>query len=267
MIERFTTERNIKKGNIDISKKRISGIFTPHWHEFYEVEFVADGSGEYVINNKIHKMKKGMLFFMTPMDFHEVKTSGAQIINIMFSYIACVKETLFSLISSQTENAVYFEGAEYDFISSLLGEMASAADTNNPEYIRALLDVLLLKLAKKNNTKKSSRLSYVQSAILYLMNNFRQRPTLYETAASIGISPSYLSMLFKTEAGINFKGYLDTLKFEYAKNLLFFSSMSISEICYESGFDDYANFIRRFKKRYGNPPARIRKVQEASNTP
>lgn len=260
MIERFTTEQNIKKGNIDISKKRISGVFLPHWHEFYEIEFVTGGDGEYIIDNKSHKIKKGMLFFMTPMDFHEVRTDDAQIVNIMFSDIACVKETLFSLISSQIENAVYFGEGEYDFISSLLSELINSAKADDSEYAHSLLDVLLLKLARKNNMKKNARLSYVQSAILYLMNNFRQNPTLCETAASIGISPSYLSMLFHAEAGITFKGYLDSLRFEYAKNLLFFSSMTISEICYESGFDDYANFIRHFKKRYGKPPAQIRKT-------
>jgi len=40
------------------------------------------------------------------------------------------------------------------------------------------------------------------------------------------------------------------------------SDMSVSEICYESGFEDYANFLRRFKVIYGMPPGQYRQISK-----
>lgn len=48
--------------NIGASKKRINGDYSIHWHDFYEIEFILDGSGTYIIDGIDYPIKKGMLF-------------------------------------------------------------------------------------------------------------------------------------------------------------------------------------------------------------
>lgn len=259
MIERYTKQKNIKSGNISIEKKDIQGIFPTHWHEFYEIEFILDGCGEYIIDGKKYEIKKGMLFFITPINFHEVKTTKSQIINIMFSDAICSRDTLFSLTADITQSAFYFSEDELPFINELLNELILSAEQKDIIYSSSLLNTLLLKTGKKAKNKSIAELTYVQSAILYTLNNFRSKLTLSETAAHIGLSSSYLSSMFPAEAGMTFKEYLNSLRFEYAKKLLIFSDMNVSEICFESGFEDYANFLRRFKKHFGLPPGQFRR--------
>ena len=93
----------------------------------------------------------------------------------------------------------------------------------------------------------------------YIRNNFRSRISLENVAKAVDISPAYLSSIFPKETNMGYKEYLNTLRFEYAKKLLMYSDMSIGEICFESGFDDYANFMRSFKKRFDTSPALYRK--------
>lgn len=64
--------------------------------------------------------------------------------------------------------------------------------------------------------------------------------------------------IFKKELGITFKQYLNKLQFDYAAKLLKFSNMNISEICYESGFKDYANFERHFKSHFKITPTKYK---------
>ena len=95
--------------------------------------------------------------------------------------------------------------------------------------------------------------------MFYLISNFRNNPTLAETAAYAGFSPTYFSSVFKRETGVSFKEYVDRLRFNYAKKLAETSDISVMEIAAESGFDDYPNFIRRFKARFGCTVSELRK--------
>ena len=200
-----------------------------------------------------------MLFFMTPIDFHRVSIDGnAEIINIKFTENICSKHYLFFLTSANIENAFHFSEPDSIFIKNILFELLSASRQNDKTYYAALLDVLLLKIGKR--TKKNiPQLTYVQSAILYILNNFRSEITLADTADHIGISSAYLSSIFHSETGVKFKEYLNTIRFDYAKKLLIYSDMNISEICSESGFNDYANFMRGFNSHFGTAPGKFRK--------
>ncbi len=81
-------------------------------------------------------------------------------------------------------------------------------------------------------------------------------------AEHVNLTPAYFSNFFKKNKGESFKSYLSRLRMEYAKKLVQFSDMTMLEICGESGFNDYANFERRFKKIYGESPTAMRKISE-----
>jgi len=68
------------------------------------------------------------------------------------------------------------------------------------------------------------------------------------------ITETYVSILFARYAGTNFSDYLLQGKLHKAVNLLDETTMSISEIAYNSGFDSISYFIRRFKKKYSISP-------------
>ena len=100
---------------------------------------------------------------------------------------------------------------------------------------------------------------YISSAIAYMLENFRYGISLESVAKKVGVSKAYLSDCFKKQTGTNFSSYLDDLRFSYAITMLSFTDMSVTDICSASGFDDYTNFLRRFKKRYGLAPLKYRK--------
>jgi AraC-like DNA-binding protein len=59
--------------------------------------------------------------------------------------------------------------------------------------------------------------------------------------------------------GVNFKTFLDSLRFDLARKLLLSSDQTVSKICETSGFEDVPNFIKRFKKHYGVTPTELRR--------
>ena len=84
--------------------------------------------------------------------------------------------------------------------------------------------------------------------------HFKENPTLAEVASYSGFNPNYFSQKFKETVGKTYIDYLVDLKVSYAKKLLMSSNMSITDICFSSGFTSISNFMRVFKNKYGMSP-------------
>ena len=243
---------------ISSSRKYISGHFVPHFHDFYEIEYIIRGSGICTINGENAPCSDGMLFLMTPMDYHSVQTDGAEVFNIMFSEQLVEFQQLEPFLRYSSPKAVAIDSQIRPFIEQILTEVIETEDI--VAYSSALMRCLLMKLAQLFPQTGSSNGSDVVSKIhFYIINNYRARVTLDTAAAHVGLTPSYVSALFKSEMQIGFKAYLNSLRLEYARKLLISTEQSIKQICEESGFEDIPNFIKRFKAYHGMTPTMLRK--------
>lgn len=257
MFERFTSENNLSDGIISASKKKINSSFDTHWHEFYEIEYIISGSGTYTVDGKEYRIRPGMIFFMTPVNFHSVDAENAEIYNIMFSGSACNERYLSTLLKNSATTAFCADEKEQKFFEAVFSELT---EESNRDIFPLLTDCLTAKICKRITQEESKPLTVSQTALLYISDNFRSPVSLKTVAAHIGISPTYLSETFKKQTGTGFKEYVNSLRFEYARKLLLHSDMTVIEVCNESGFEDYANFIRRFKTKFGVSPTQYRKT-------
>ena len=266
MIDRYTRLQKISNGNIKVKEKTIYDYPT-HWHEFYEIELILSGSGSYIIDGTERQIEKNMLFFMTPANFHRVSTCGSEVITIMFMGQACDKSMLFRLSSVFDSDCVRLSDEDTAYLASVMRELNSAVASDDSEYSFHLLNSILGKLCRLTDKAPSGHLSKVQKAILYIHNNFRSGISLSDAAQASGVTPSYLSSIFIRNCGTNFKEYLNGIRFDYAKKLLAFSDMTVTDICYESGFNDYANFERNFRTRFGMSPKEYRATENKQTCP
>ena len=92
----------------------------------------------------------------------------------------------------------------------------------------------------------------------YIYNNINQRITVSDLADYTGLSPSYLSRLFKKELGISISDYICEKKIEKAENLLKYSDFSFVEIANYLAFSSQSHFIQSFKKSVGLTPKKYR---------
>ncbi len=261
MIDRYTKLQKIKNGRIMVKEKNIVAYPT-HWHEFYEIELIISGSGSYIIDGVERKIEKNMLFFMTPVNFHRVVTDGSQVITLMFMGEVCDKNMLFRLSSVFEAGGVSLSDTDARYLAAVMHELNIASSENDDEYSFHLLNSILGKICRLTNKHRHGHLSKVQTAMLFIQNNFRSDIGLEHIARAAGVTPSYMSSIFLKDCGINFKEYLSGIRYDYAKKMLEFSDMTVTDICYESGFNDYANFERNFKTRFGMSPREYRKSKK-----
>ena len=255
-IYKFEKEDHLKGQELLACRKRIEGYFGTHWHDFYEIEFFLSGKGHYQINGQESEVKEGMLYFMTPVDFHSTQVQEAELFNVMFAESLVPYEVLLPFVGHAAPGGIPVPAPMRAFLIQLLQEIT--AQQSDRAYTAVLLECLLRKLAHCLGSSGEESRSIARRMQFYVISHFREKLTLGEVAGFAGVTVPYASAVFKEEMQINFKKYLDELRFSYAYKLLQYSELSVIQVCGESGFDDYPNFIRRFKAHFGLTPSQVR---------
>ncbi|MEN6454554.1 MAG: AraC family transcriptional regulator [Prolixibacteraceae bacterium] len=85
--------------------------------------------------------------------------------------------------------------------------------------------------------------------VMHLINsNYRETIKLETVADHIGMNPSAFSRYFREKTGKPFTAFVLEMRIGYACKLLIEGNHSVSQICFESGFNNLSNFNRCFKK-------------------
>ncbi len=106
---------------------------------------------------------------------------------------------------------------------------------------RTLSTVGFLNSFNKSNNK---RLDKVHS---YVFNNFKNQITLNDIAEIAFMNPSAFSRYFKRVNRKTFSRYLNEIRIGYACKLLLEQKYNVTDICFESGYNNLSNFNRQFK--------------------
>ena len=92
----------------------------------------------------------------------------------------------------------------------------------------------------------------------FLNQNLHRMLSLDDMAASINLSPSHFSFVFKKKTGFTPIEYFNHLKVQKACQYLLFTDLRIKEIALELGIEDQFYFSRMFTKIMGQSPNEYR---------
>lgn len=253
------------EARIKATERFVDFYFPAHGHEFYELELVVDGSAEYTVNKKKYILEKGSLYFVTPADIHKVENTGSPIklINVQFDENSVAPSFMLSLLklggSCCKLDKSSFSYAEKLFL--LLLEECGSNEIHKEICLKNYLENILILFLRNNggNVFETQDETFdMGRVVIFIHSKFREGISLKETAEFSGFSPAYFSVKFHEYSGISFKEYVDRLRFSYSKNLLKSTNLSVTEVCFSSGFKNVSNFTRRFNERYGISPTRYR---------
>ncbi|MBP1756921.1 MAG: two component transcriptional regulator, AraC family [Firmicutes bacterium] len=114
-----------------------------------------------------------------------------------------------------------------------------------------------VKLDAKNIVEVVKPKTYYNEIIMrvddYLRNNY-QKASLEGAAEAVGLSPNYLSKIYKEKSGCGFLERLNRIKMEKACELLMDPSYKHYEIAFYVGYDNPKNFSRAFKAHFNVSP-------------
>lgn len=102
--------------------------------------------------------------------------------------------------------------------------------------------------------------SAVEHARVYINEHYgNSKLTLDLVAKAVGISPTYLSALFKQKTQQSFVSYLTQTRLQHAQKLLQTGDYRTYEVAYMCGYDNATYFSTVFKRHMGVSPSSYRK--------
>lgn len=103
----------------------------------------------------------------------------------------------------------------------------------------------------------------------FISDHYTEKIYIEEIAGKLHMSVPSFSRFFKKNTRKTFSEYLTEVRISHACRLLMEDKYKISEICYESGFDNLSNFYRQFSKITNTSPGLYRKrfLNEAGSMP
>lgn len=93
----------------------------------------------------------------------------------------------------------------------------------------------------------------------YSLKNYKRKIQLEEIAAVANISPNSFCRYFKSRTRKTYSQFLIEIRVGQACKLLIENNLSIKQLCYESGFNNFTSFHKYFKMITGKSPLSYQK--------
>ena len=260
-----------KNANISVRRSKNFPGSTLHCHDFYELEIIVDGKTKTLLNGKSYDATGGIIFFLSPSDFHEYSfCDGFELYNIQFTNEA-VSSGILERIASASRNVYIPQKKNFEEIVKLVSVMSELEDEKSaPDIQTRILESILLILIKDEKSENTHPLSSdgfdkdIQKAVMYIHAHFKDNPTLSEVAETIPLNPRYFCTKFREYTGKSYKQYLKQTKLRYARRLVIATALPMLEVAENSGYSSQSHFSTEFKEYYGISPLDMRKKQDHS---
>lgn len=167
----------------------------------------------------------------------------------------------------QSKRGIQILGNDKTPIGNLISNIIDADGTKK---IMILLDALLHISASKNvNYLSSIGFKYdfqesekdrIYAIYNYTIANFKKKITLNEIAEIAKVSPNSFCKYFKSRSRKTYSQFINEIRVGHACKLLIENKMNVKEICFESGFYNFASFHKYFKSITGKSPLHYQKT-------
>ena len=254
-----------------------------HYHPEYEIVLVTESTGKRFIGDHIADFQPGNLAFLGPNIPHTYRNDDkyyeegsslrARSIVIHFTEEALGHDFLAlpeaRLLHGLFERSLYgsdITGETQRRVSNKLYDIVSLSGLKR----WLCLTEILLEMAESKtlspitrsphigyNEKESKRLCNVFD---WITANFEKELRLSEAAKIARMNEHAFSRFFSLRTRKTFSGFVQELRLQKAAKLLVENDMTVTQVCYECGYNNVSNFNRQFLTHYQMNPMKYRKT-------
>jgi AraC-like DNA-binding protein len=109
------------------------------------------------------------------------------------------------------------------------------------------------------------------AAVEVVIAAMRSRPEapldLAEMAQLAGLSRFHLDRVFREITGISPRQFQTSLRLNRAMRLLLTSDRSVTDVCFDIGYESLGSFVTRFTQSFGLPPQKLRSLSKQLDQP
>lgn len=253
-----------------------------HFHPEYEIHQVVATSGRYFVGDFIGQFEPGNLVLTGPNLPHNWVSDlpvdvaiplRGRIIQFSEEFIGDTMKLMPELsglgaLLESSRRGVLFSGNTSKGLAPLMEEIVAAKGVRRIELFMMILGTLCrargaLPLSSPNYLPDPSGYMSVgmNKALAFIRENLTQPFGEADLATIAGQSQSAFSRSFRRHTGMSLVQYVKRLRINLACQILMSDEhASITDICFQVGFNNLSNFNRQFLAEKGMPPSRFRRL-------
>lgn len=282
MIARLIDVDVLSQSPIYIKKIKANYFNTPfHFHALCELNYVVSSFGKRIVGDSIHNFSAGDLVLMSPglphtwysdPSLHKTASLSARAIVIYFPVDVLSRLTEESQVVLKMQaliemagRGIRFHGNTHKVVTEKLNTIISKKGLKLIIEFLEILDLLLhsteyeaLATIGYSHYFKEKDQKRINQVYQYLMKNFSEHISLTEIAKVAHMTPPAFCNFFKKHSGKSFSQFMNELRIGHSCKLLQNQSLTVADVCYQSGYQNFSNFNKFFKKITNKTPRQYR---------
>jgi len=253
-----------------------------HNHKEYQLHLIVASSGKVFIGDYVGNFGPDSLFLTGPHLPHNwiSQVEDGEVVHtrdMLVNFTDELFEAGNGVFSELRQLAPMFERARYGIefrcprtirqARELMQQVADSEGVTRLGYFLIMLELLarcddyqLLSGATSAQLGDEHHADRTNLAVNYIFEHYMRELPLEEVAAHLGMKPTYFSRFFKRATGRCFVEFVNSLRISKSCELLVESDKPVTDVCFESGFNNLSNFNRRFQQLKGMTPSRYRRL-------
>ncbi|MCE5345342.1 MAG: AraC family transcriptional regulator [Bacteroidales bacterium] len=242
-----------------------------HYHPEFEIIFVEKSYGVRLMGDNISNFSDGDLMFIgsnlphvwrNDKDFYGGREDLLVDVYVIQFKIDDLSKGFFDLpefmhirkLFLLGQQGVLIKGKDHKKISDLIKEVYYSSGIDRLAFFIKTLDAIantkeyeLLSSPGYSNSINSTDTERINKVMNFIMENFPDEITLEEIANLVNLNKSSFCRYFKSRTKKTFSQFLNEIRIAHACKLLVNGNIKISQICYETGYNNISHFNRQFK--------------------
>lgn len=245
-----------------------------HLHDMLEIYVYVSGDVDFIIGDSYKSLKYGDILFTFPNELHRpIIKSDTEYerfyitvpVDAFDSFDLCERSPIECFLSAKNGDSRMIELPENEKSSFMriltkISECISNSDGNNYLAYSYFLRALYILNTSQNGItipQDANLPTVLLDVLAFISENYSSLSTVSEIAKHFHVSSSYLSSLFSKHMKVGMKQYLCYKKISGAKTMLS-KGASVTDVCFECGFNSCSHFISVFKEATGFTPNKYR---------
>lgn len=254
-----------------------------HYHEEYELHLIVATRGKVFVGDYIGHFEPGHLVLTGPRLPHnwistDVPPEGVALRDMVLQFPDAPLRQAAGLIPELSEalpllerarNGIEFFGvsdlarARFERIKATHGLQRFAEFSVLLGELVRCTDFRLLSTVQLQSHDDDAALARISGIVDYLSEHYCENFSMAELCQRVGMTESSFSRYFRRATGNSFTDFVNRLRINKACQLLMETDRYVTNVCYDVGFNNVANFNRRFLQVKGMTPSEFRRQAEA----
>jgi len=230
----------------------------------YQLLYIAKGSAYFQMEDRLHRLNEGSFVLYYPNESQYYRYELTDQPDVYWVHFTGSQTDEILLQTGFDKSGIYHTGPQSEFvllIRKIIQELQvkkSRYHIITNLYLKELIELLARHVSEDGRDALDSN-AFIEKAIVEFHQSYHLPIQINDYARQLGISNCWFIRCFKRYTGVTPQQYITEIRINKAKELLYSSSFTCSEIAGSIGYSDPLYFSRVFKQAVGIAPQVFRK--------